>query len=279
MSEESTTLDPVELVRGIVEAGNRHDVDGLIAFCAPDALLDGTRTVGEQWRGRAGIRGFVQDWMGAYEEMEWAAEESVDLGHGVSYARVRQSGRPVGSTGNVRQCQGWVSVWANGLIASLTFYPEAQIDAARAAAERLAKERGWAASENLDLVRSIYAATGRGDYLASAAFINPDIKFTSVGGPDHREVRGLVPLADQWREFLNSWEDFRVVAEDYRELDDSRVLVLFRRSGRGKVSGMEIAQLAGAEGADVLHLHDGKVIEWFSYWERDRALADLGLEA
>ena len=67
---------------------------------------------------------------------------------------------------------------------------------------------------------------------------------------------------------------FRVVADTYRQLDDSRFLVLFRRSGRGKVSGLEVA---GAEGADVLHLHDGKVIKWLSYWERDRALADLGL--
>jgi hypothetical protein len=62
-----------------------------------------------------------------------------------------------------------------------------------------------------------------------------------------------------------------------RQLDDNRFLVLFRRSGRGKVSGVDIAQLAGAEGADVLHLHDGKVIKWLSYWERERALADLGL--
>jgi ketosteroid isomerase-like protein len=133
-------------------------------------------------------------------------------------------------------------------------------------------------SENLDLVRSIYAATGRGDYLSAGAFLHPDIEFASVGGPDPRDVRGLVPLADQWRDFLLSWEDFRVVADTYRQLDDSRFLVLFRRSGRGKVSGVEIAQLAGTEGADVLHLHDGKVIKWLSYWERDRALADLGLE-
>src|SRR6266480_3545665 len=102
-------------------------------------------------------------------------------------------------------------------------------------------------SENLDLVRSIYAATGRGDYLGAAAFLHPDIEFTGVGGPEVAEARGLVALADQWRDFLDSWEDFRVVADTYRELDDSRFLVVFRRSGRGKVSGLEIAQLAGAE--------------------------------
>ena len=131
---------------------------------------------------------------------------------------------------------------------------------------------------NLELVRSIYAATGRGDYLGAAAFVHPDIEFTAVGGPEVVEARSLVEFAHQWRDFLASWEDFRVVADTYRQLDDSRFLVLFRRSGRGKGSSVEIAQLAGTEGADVLHLHDGKVIKWLSYWERDRALADLGLE-
>jgi len=131
---------------------------------------------------------------------------------------------------------------------------------------------------NLELVRSIYAATGRGDYLGAGAFLHPGIEFTAVGGPEEIEGKGLVAFAAVWRDFLSAWEDFRVVADTYRQLDDSRVLVLFRRSGRGKLSGVDIAQLAGAEGADVLQLHDGKVITWSSYWERARALADLGLE-
>ena len=132
--------------------------------------------------------------------------------------------------------------------------------------------------ENRERVRSIYEATARGDYVSTVAFLHPDIEFTSVGGPDGRSVRGLAEFADQWRDFLRSWEDFRVLPETYRELGDGRFLVLFRRSGHGKVSGMDIAQHVGAEGADVLHLCDGKVIEWLSYWDRDRALADLGLE-
>jgi ketosteroid isomerase-like protein len=142
MSEESTTPSLVELVRQSAEAANRRDVDGLMAFYAPDALMDGTRTIVGRWRGRAAIRGVVEDWIGGYEEVEWAAEEPVDLGNGVVFALVRQAGRPVGSTGYVRQCEGWVWVWADGLIASVTTYPEADIGEARATAERLAEERG-----------------------------------------------------------------------------------------------------------------------------------------
>ena len=129
-------------MRGAAEAANRRDVDALMAFYAPDALMDGTRTIGGLWRGRAAIRGLVEDWMGAYEEVEWAVEEPVDLGNGVAFAVVSQKGRPVGVAGYVQQREGWVWFWVDDLIASLTFYLEADIDEARTAAERLAEERG-----------------------------------------------------------------------------------------------------------------------------------------
>ena len=61
-------------------------------------------------------------------------------------------------------------------------------------------------------------------------------------------------------------------------LDEERVLALYRRTGRGRASGMEIHDLAGSEGADVLLIRDGKVVRLASYWERARALADLGLD-
>jgi ketosteroid isomerase-like protein len=141
MSEESTTPDLVELVHGAFEAASRGDVDALMAFYAPDAVTDGTRTIGGTWRGRAAIRGLAEDWRGAYEEVEWAAEELVDLGNGVVFTVVSQKGRPVGVGGYVQQREGWVSAWVDDLIASVTYYPEADIDEARADAERLAEER------------------------------------------------------------------------------------------------------------------------------------------
>jgi hypothetical protein len=76
---------------------------------------------------------------------------------------------------------------------------------------------------------------------------------------------------------LSAWEDYRIEAVECRELDDERVLVFARASGRGKGSGLDLAQMR-AEGTDVFHIRDGKVTKLVAYAYRDRALADLGLE-
>jgi len=55
------------------------------------------------------------------------------------------------------------------------------------------------------------------------------------------------------------------------------VLVLTHRVGRGKTSGLEVGQMR-TQGANVFHARDGKVTKLVWYWDRDRALADLGLE-
>ena len=88
---------------------------------------------------------------------------------------------------------------------------------------------------------------------------------------------GLAGAREGVRDWLRAWEDFRIQAEEYRELDDERVLVLTRASGRGKTSGLEIAQV-GAAGACLLHIRDRNVTTYIVYFDRDRALAELGLE-
>jgi hypothetical protein len=84
-------------------------------------------------------------------------------------------------------------------------------------------------------------------------------------------------MAEGWRDWLNAWEDFRIAAVDeYRGLDDERVLVFHRFSGRGKTSGLEVEQTR-TKGASLFHVRDGKVTRLISYAIREEALADLGL--
>jgi hypothetical protein len=61
-------------------------------------------------------------------------------------------------------------------------------------------------------------------------------------------------------------------------LDEERVLVLIHRSGRGKLSGLEL-EAAMTKGASAFHIRDGKVTRLVAYMESERALADLGLSS
>ena len=79
------------------------------------------------------------------------------------------------------------------------------------------------------------------------------------------------------REIDSTAEDYRRVVEEYREVDDERILTVHRRSGRFKTSGIELNEVGG-RGAAMWHIHDGKVTRVVGYWDCDRALADLGLE-
>jgi ketosteroid isomerase-like protein len=130
-------------------------------------------------------------------------------------------------------------------------------------------------SANLDLVRSIYAAWERGDY-SSAEWADPEIEFVYADGPSPGSWTGLASMAERWRDWLIAWEDFRTGAQGYRELDDERVLVLSHFSGRGKTSRVELGQ-SQTKQANVFHVRDGKVTRFVVYWDRERALADLGL--
>jgi ketosteroid isomerase-like protein len=133
-------------------------------------------------------------------------------------------------------------------------------------------------SENLSLVRSIYAAWERGDYFSgSGAWIDPDIEYVIADGPDAGRWQGRAGLIEGARVILRAWEDWRPEAEEYLELDDGRVLVLAQFSGRGKTSGLEVGEIS-ATGANLFYVRGDRVWKLVLYWDRDRALADLGLE-
>ena len=131
-------------------------------------------------------------------------------------------------------------------------------------------------SANLDLVRSLYADWERGDFFANADWAHAEIECVMVDGPTPGRGTGLTGMANVWRDVISAYEDFRVTAEEYLELDEQRVLVLVRFSGRGKTSGLELGQMH-TRNASLLELDGNKVRRLVLYWDRDRAFADLGL--
>jgi ketosteroid isomerase-like protein len=130
-------------------------------------------------------------------------------------------------------------------------------------------------SENADLVRSIYADWERGDF-SSTTWAHPQIEYVHAGGPDPGSWSGLEGMAKGLREFLSVWNEWWTSAEEFRELDKERVLVLIHYAGRGKTSGMQVAQVR-ATGAALFHIRAGSVTRLVMYLDRESALADLGL--
>lgn len=109
-----------------------------LSFFAPDAVFDGRVELSE---GRAAIRRVLDDWFGYFAELRMEGEEFVVLDEGVVLAVVSQESRLVGVDRQVHQREGWVICWsADGLLVRLT--TRADIDEARAAAERIAESRG-----------------------------------------------------------------------------------------------------------------------------------------
>ena len=131
-------------------------------------------------------------------------------------------------------------------------------------------------SENLDLVRSIYAEWERGDY-SSVDWADPEIEYVQADGPLPGTWTGHEGLAEVARQWFDAWEDWRAEVEEYRELDGERVLVLVHVGGHGKASGLDLGQMY-SRAAGVYDIRGGKVTRVVIYFDRERAFADLGLK-
>ena len=139
MAEESTAPDLVELVRTQLEAVNRHDLDAALRFYAHDCVVEQETGTLE---GVSAFRAFLEEWLGFYEEIQCESEEVLDLGTGVGFAVIRSHGRPVGSSGYVHMRFASVTARTEELVVWTRHYTETDFEAARADAERLARERG-----------------------------------------------------------------------------------------------------------------------------------------
>jgi ketosteroid isomerase-like protein len=140
MSEESATPDLEELMRQIVDAYNRRDFDGIMAMYSDTPIWD-TSAVGLGLHtGPNEVRAFHEDWIAAYEDFGGRVVDLLDLGNGVSVTVFHQRGRPKGSSAFVELRFALLTTWAGGRIEQVVAFTD--IDEARAAAERLAEERG-----------------------------------------------------------------------------------------------------------------------------------------
>jgi SnoaL-like protein len=147
MPEEPTTPDLVELTRQLFATppgpwSQDAVVDTFTGPYAPDVVWESVG-LGTTFHGLAASREFLGDWLARFDGYDIDVEEILDLGNGVVFVKSGHAGRPIGSPEHVRlppEILVNVFVWERGMITHVVSSGDTQ--EARAAAERLAQERG-----------------------------------------------------------------------------------------------------------------------------------------
>ncbi len=127
---------------------------------------------------------------------------------------------------------------------------------------------------NVEIVKRVIDAVNRRDLDAYDDLVTPDFEWFAAFP---RTVEGDSYLGREgteryFGEIGDTWEEFRAIAEEYRDLGD-RVLLLGRFEGLGKGSGVPV----DAPMAVVYDFRDGKISRSRVYLDHGEALRAAGL--
>ena len=79
-------------------------------------------------------------------------------------------------------------------------------------------------------------------------------------------------VAEFFRHWIGTWDDYRIVLEELSVGPDGRVLALFCEEGSGRGSGVPVH----LHPASVWEVRDGKAVSYRGYLDRDEARRDAG---
>jgi ketosteroid isomerase-like protein len=139
MPGESATLEAAKRLRDAFAAAGAEDLDGVTAGLAPNAVWEMDEVGLGPFEGVDAIRAFLLEWWSLWDEHSHHVEAVHVLDEGVGYVIIREAGRMKGSEVVVEARVAHVLESVDGLVVRDITYTD--IDEARAAAERLARER------------------------------------------------------------------------------------------------------------------------------------------
>lgn len=127
--------------------------------------------------------------------------------------------------------------------------------------------------QNVEVVRAIYEAWGRGDDRAAPDRFEEDVEW--FGPPDISNSgvgRGHEGVRQSLATWLGTWDDYQFELRELLESGDQVLAVGWQR-GRGKGSGVEVSE----EIFSVWTLRAGKVIRQRMFRARGQALDAAGV--
>src|SRR5512132_1907193 len=129
--------------------------------------------------------------------------------------------------------------------------------------------------ENVEIVRSAFAAFERGDIEGILRLCDEDIVISQPPelpgvSPEQRGHRGVLEALAIWPE---QWDNYRIELLRVDAAPDDKVFVSQRSSGRGKKSGIEVDM----DFSFVFTVCEGRITEWRLFTQENDALEAAGL--
>ena len=258
----------VEVVRRLNRAFNDGDWDLFIQFFHPDAqLIDlvNAPDVPQTAQGAAAIRDVVTAWVDAFAAFSGEVSEFIDAGDAVicvtHYQGVgRGSGLRVHYHGvDLHQLEG-------GKVVRSTLGYASKADAL----EAVGMPEGAKSEDIVDVMLRMVEATGRRDYQAVLADLDPEIEIDDTDIPESTGTDSYLEWIARWDQ---AWESWRIEDVEVRPVGNEQVIALFKMVVRGKGSGVELTRLD----AVVASFRRGKAVKLGYYGDQARALEAVGL--
>jgi ketosteroid isomerase-like protein len=133
---------------------------------------------------------------------------------------------------------------------------------------------GAMSRENVEVVQRCFEALSKEDWVAIAELTSEDCEVRDYDIPDADVYRGPDGLLDWLAHWDKAWETWSPRGLQYHDVDDRRVLALFRMVAKGRGSGVEINR----DDAVVYTLDGGKISRVEYYNDQRQALEAVGLQ-
>ncbi len=123
---------------------------------------------------------------------------------------------------------------------------------------------------DVDVVRELYDALGRGDVEAALSGMAPDVVFQTTVETQH----GRDAVRTWLRATFDALDDFQAVVERVLDAGDGRVLVDVHETARGRSSGLPIEHRF----AHLWTVRDGMAVRFQAFTDRAEARRVAGLD-
>jgi ketosteroid isomerase-like protein len=141
------------------------------------------------------------------------------------------------------------------------------------AALRAADTRQAMSQENVEIARRNHEAFRRGDWEGFLRDVDPSVEFVELPAFGTRTYHGHEGLMDALRWWPSQWDEFESEILEVIDVDDEHVVSLLRNHGRGKTSGVEVAE----EVALLSTIRNGKATRVEMFRSVSEALGAAGL--